>query len=102
MYEKRALPFVFIVILLYFWALFLKALLGDHAEVGRVEREALRAAMNAVLGSSVAFAVFVAGGISVFLGLVLIGMRRTLSLGELETAVAALEEIAFRRDIHLA
>jgi hypothetical protein len=99
--KKGHLP-IFIVILLCFWALFLKAHLGDGAEVWRVEREALWASMNAVLGSSVALAVFVAGGISVFLGLVLISMRRALSLCELKTTVAALEEMSFRRDIHLA
>jgi hypothetical protein len=102
MYEKRAFTLCFIVMLLYFWALFLKAHFGDRAEVRCVEREALRAAMDTILGSSVALAVFLAGGISVFLGLVRIGVRRALSLCELETAVAALEEMAFRRDIHLA
>jgi hypothetical protein len=100
--KKGQLPFVFIVILLCFWALFLKAHLGDRSKVWRVEREALWAAMNTVLGSSVALAVFLAGGISVFLGLVRIGVRRALSLCKLETAVATLEEMAFRRDIHLA
>jgi hypothetical protein len=74
--KKREFTLCFIVIfkfLLHF---------GDRAEVSRVEREAHWASMNTVLGSSVAFAVFLAGGISVFLGLVLISMRRALSLCE--------------------
>jgi len=100
--KKGHSPFVFIVILLCFWALFLKAHLGYGAEVRCVECEAHGAAMNTVLGSSIALTVFLAGGISVFLGLVLISVRRTMSLCELETAVAALEEMAFRWDIHLA
>jgi len=102
MYEKRAITLCFIVMLLYFWALFLKAHLGDGAEVWCIEREALWAAMDAVLGSSVTLAVFFAGRISVFLGLVRISVRCAMSLCELKTAVAALEEMAFRRDIHLA
>ena len=57
-----------------------------------VEREARRATMDAVLGTSITRAVLATSRPTVLLGLVLVSVRSALQLRELEPTVAALEE----------
>ena len=71
----------------------LRSLLGDWTSVFPVKRETYRTTVNVVLVCSYALTV-------VHAGRTIADVRRTLSLRELEAAVATLEECALRSDIH--